>query len=411
MKIGWLKFTMSMEIDYNSAQNGCGEERPMLFKNMLNRGHEVKLLSHLKKADIKEYENAVNGECTGIVDNDWMVGLQYSPNGFADGCDVLVIENGPLNMTFEDHFTNQPQIRRSMDVINKFEGLVIFYQTDPLLPFPFWRLTMAERPWSHSENNVRNKREAVEEDGWGDYDELFKNKRILIISKSMKGSPDFPETMNGDRFRYDHFYKEGLMDFDFLPTGYDNYFLPHIKRSYAAKLYPLIYIGYPRSRISSFKRFYTPFINKVHTFGPWNNDEIRSENLDKFREQGMKWYGYAKGFLEITEAYDEAFICVNLLPNKAQNLGWITNRLFESINCGCITLGDELTFGIDKFIPKELIVNESSVLELVPKILDMKQDEYEILMNKELDMVKQFNYDYVVSEFENLVKKYNCHKI
>lgn len=405
MRIAWTKMTMTMELDFNQASNGLGEERPMLFKSMLERGHSVKLLTPIKKQDIIELEKAKTDSCDGVVNNNWMKGIEYDPSGFADGCDVLIIENGPLNITFIDHLTNQPQIRRVVDIINRFNGLVIWYQTDPLLPFPFWRLTMAPRPWSHFENNVRNKRAAVEDDGWGDFDELFNDKKVVCIGKAVRVDL-FASEMDGERFRYKYFEDKGLISFDYLPTGYDHYFLPHINHDWRQKIYPLTYLGFPRSRMAAFKKFYGQFLENVHVYGPWDGGDIKKGFLDEFRAGGMRWYGYAKGYLEITKMYDESLCCINLVPGKGQDLGWITNRVFESIFCGCLVLGDKGSYAINDYVPEELLVDEMNVKEVVERIINFSQQEYCDLMNKQYAKVEFLNYDYIVSYLEALIRKH-----
>jgi hypothetical protein len=359
----------------------------------------------MKKVDEKEHASVLSGSYNnGVVNNEWMKNLEYEPDGFADDCDVLVVENGPLNITFIDHYTNQPMIRRVIDIVNKFNGLVIWYQTDPLLPFPFWRLTMAERPWSHSDNNVRNKVAAVEDDGWGDFSEIFGNKINVCIGKALEVEK-FPDAMNGERFRYKHFLEKGLISFKYIPTGYDHHFLPHIKYDWNKKVYPMTYIGFPRSRMSSFRKFYEPFMENVHVYGPWEGSG-KTEFLNEFRNIGMRWYGHAKGYIDITQMYDESLCCVNLAPGKAQDIGWITNRVFESIFCGCLVLGDKETVGISNYVPQELMVDETNIREVVKRIFESTQQEYVDLMNKQYSMVKHLNYDYIVAEFENLLQKY-----
>lgn len=413
MRIGWAKLTMSMEIDFNNAENGFGEERPMIFKSLLDRGHSLKLLTNLKKDDRKLLERIKTGIVDKqLVDNSWMQNIEYEPHGDAKDCSVLVIENGPLNMTFMDSYTEQPHIRKVVDIINSFEGLVIFYQSDPLLPFPFWRLTMAERPWSHPDNNVRNKRPAVEADGWADYDEIFKNKKIVCLGKSVKGIDDpdaYPNSMDSDRFKYDYFHKENLISFDFMPTGYDLYFIPHIKKlpdQFDDKLFPLIYIGFPRSRVSYFKNLYGRNLHRTHTYGPWDADEIRKEVLLKFKDQGMKWYGYVKGFTEITQAYSEAKCCFNLIPRKGQELGWISNRLFESVFCGCITFGDKETYGIGNYIPEELILDETNCDIKIEEIVNCNKNEYYDIWYKQYSKIKHLDYQFIIQEFETLIGKH-----
>jgi hypothetical protein len=324
------------------------------------------------------------------------------------GCDVLVIENGPLNMTFMDSDTNQPHIRKVVDIINKFEGLVIFYQSDPLLPFPFWRLTHAERPWSHPDNNVRNKRAAVEADGWADYDEIFKNKKILCVGKGLKIG--WEDAMASDRFNYPFFKQNNLISFDFMATGYDRYFIPHIKdQNFDGKLFDLGYVGFPRSRVQFFKKFYGKYLDKTHTVGPWDKDAVAREVLDDFRDKGMKWYGYLKGYIEVTQFYNETKYCMNLLPRKGQELGWISNRMFESVHCGCVTFGDKDTYGIEHYVPNPLIIDFNKPHDAaLEHFLSYGKQDWECLWYYQYDKIKNWDYaNYVIPHFENLVSKYS----
>jgi len=406
MKIGWVRLTMATELDYNISKNGLGEERPMLFKGFLDRGHKVKLLTPVKKKDQKTLQAAKNGDSfeNCIVDNSWLKKLEYDPKGFADNCDVLVIENGPLNFTFIDPFFKIPQIRRAIEIINRFEGLVIFYQTDPLLPFPFWRMTMAKYPWSHPKNTPRKTGKGLETHGWGDFDEIFKNKKILVIGKSPKPN-EFARANNGPRFSYNRFRKKGLMKFDYLPTGYDKYFMPHIKPVFEKKKKDLIYVGFPRSRTNAFKRYYGNYLDRTHVYGPWDLTS-RIDFLERCRLEGMKWYGFIDGFPNITKAYSRSKISINLMPEKAQELGWITSRVYESVFSGCITLGEERTFGIEKCVPAELMIDTFNSDVIIGKILDYSKQEYTDKISEQYGMVRHLNYNYIVKKFEKLVKKY-----
>jgi hypothetical protein len=406
MKIGWAKLTMPIEIDYNIASSGLGEERPMLFRNMLNRGHVVKILTPIKKLDVITLNGIKNGKrYEETVNSEWMKGLEYNPEGFADDCEVLVIENGPLNFTFIDHYTNQPQMRRAIDIINRFNGLVIFYQTDPLLPFPLWRFTMSERNWTHPNNNVRITGKGVEADGWADPGEIFNNKKILVLGKCPLPNPDFPYAMNGPRFRYDYFYDSKLVSFDFMPTGYDSFFIPHINTDFNKKIFPLVYMGFPRSRNNRFKSLYKNNMNKLNVWGPWNS-KTRYKYLEKYKSMGMQWHGYLNGYIGITEAYSKAKISINLIPKRAMDLCWITSRLFESVWCNCICLGDELTKNIENYIPKDLIIDRYSCQNKIEEILNMSELQYTETLVKQYNLISHLNYDYIVTKFEELVQKY-----
>lgn len=416
MKIGWCKLSMFMEINYNVAENGFGEERPMLFKNFLDHGHQVKLLTPLCKRDRNLLNKVYNGTYKSLppsegVDHFWMKGLEYDPAGYADGCDVLVVENGPLNITFRDSNTDQPCIRRMVDIINKFEGLVLFYQSDPLLPFPFWRLTMAERQWSHTDNTVRQTGKGIESDGWADYDEIFKDKKIVCLGKSSRviNEPEYVvDCMDGPRFRYRHFFDEGLIKFDFLPTGYDPWFIRNINFDFENRLSCLVYFGFPRSRVQEFRKAYSDFAKRTVIYGPWRNGEDREKILLDCLSEGMCYGGFLDGFIEVAKTYGKFKVNMNLIPKRAQDLGWISNRFFESIFCGCITIGDPKTWGIKDYCIGELIEDPKYIEynDLIRKILNLSNNEYTCLADKQFNKVKHLDYHFITDYFENICKKY-----
>jgi len=407
MKISWAKVSMSMEVDYNLARNGFAEERSMLMKNLTEDGHQIEILTPITKDDEKTMEGVKLGkDYEERVSTKWLANIDYRPDGFSSSdSDILFIENGPLNFTFIDHHTGQPQLRRIMDIINHHEGLVFMYQSDPLLPFPLWRFSMADIPWSDSENTIRTTGRGEEECGWGDYDELFKNKRIVILTKAMKHDSLFLEMMSGPRFRYDYFYENNLIDFAFMQTGYDLSFINFLNRKWENKEYKLSYIGFPRSRIRSFKDFYGPFLTQTHTWGPWFSDSVRSKISEKLESEGMTWHGFVYGYPKICEAHAKTVVEFNLIPHKANQLGWISNRYFESVFCGCINLCDKSTFGMEAYCPEDMIVDEFSSISKVNEILAMSKQEYEENWDRQFRMVEGLNYGYISKFFVNLVKQ------
>lgn len=409
MKIGWAKFTMSMELDYNEARNGHGEERPMMLKGMLDRGHSVVLLTPVLQRDLKILGIAKTGKRPpGIVDNSWLKGINYRPDGFADDCDVLIVENGPDNFTFTDPYFKIPQIRRAMELIDEFRGLVILNQSDPLLPFPLWRLTHSEYPWSHPKNKCRNEGKGTEEYGWGDYEEMFREKTVVVMGKCPWPRKEYPWHMTGNRARYDFFAKRRLVNFVYLPTGYDKHFIPHIKFNWDSKQrgLGLIYAGFPRSRVQSFRKFYGNHLDKTNVFGPWESGADRKKLLEEFRSKGMVWHGFLKGFTNITEAYSCSKCCVNLMPKRAQPLGWVVNRLFEAVASNCLVLGDEETAGIDRYVPEAMIVNAGNVRRVIDLILSATRKQYIELLEEQRSLIGCLDYDYVVSELEGIIDKF-----
>lgn len=408
MKIGWAKFAMSMELDYNTARNGHGEERPMMLKGMLDRGHSVVLLTPVLRRDLAVLEIAKKGKRPpGIVDNRWLKGLEYRADGFADDCDILIVENGPDNFTFIDPHFKIPQIRRAMELIDRFQGLVILDQSDPLLPFPLWRLTSSPYPWSHPKNKIRTLGKGTEEYGWGDHDEMFKNKTVVVMGKCPWPKSKYPWAMDGPRHRYGYFAMERLVNFAFLPTGYDKHFIPHLKPTWEGKHWDMVYAGFPRSRVQVFRKFYGDNLSRTHVFGPWDSGKDRKKLLDEFTAEGMTWHGFLNGFPNITEAYNRSKCCVNLMPKRAQPIGWIVNRLFESVFSNCLTLGDRDTAGIERYVPNEFIVDDATIGPVIEWVLGMSRREYFGKLGEQYDMVSHLDYHYIVGKLEEIIERFS----
>jgi len=407
MKIGWAKFTMSMELDYNTARNGHGEERPMMLKGMLDRGHSVVLLTPVLQRDLAILEIAKSGKRPpGIVDNRWLKGLTYRPEGFANDCDVLIVENGPDNFTFTDPYFKIPQIRRAMEIIDNYEGLVILNQSDPLLPFPLWRLTCAPYQWSHARNKCRTKGKGTEEHGWGDYKELFLNKKVVVMGKCPWPKTIYPWSFCGNRHRYDFFARKRLVNFAYLPTGYDKHFIPHIKFDFCEKDWDLVYAGFPRSRVQSFRKFYGAHLDRTHVFGPWDGGAEKKKLLEEATSAGMTWHGFLNGFPNITGAYNRSKCCVNLMPKRAQSLGWVVNRLFEAVASNCLVLGDADTAGIESYVPRKLIVDSDNIGYVIGLVLSLTGRQYMEFLEEQKSLIGYIDYDHIIYRLMHIVKRF-----
>lgn len=134
------------------------------------------------------------------------------------------------------------------------------------------------------------------------------------------------------------------------------------------------------------------FPNEIYFYGNW----LR-EDKDEFRKErpNINYQGRI-GLGEFGEAMTDS-LCVPLLaPEDYREQGFMTFRIVETLMFGSVPLGYSDFKGIDKFLPKELIVdstNEETIVSDSIKIFNKLQipSERERLRNEVADRVSQTN--------------------
>jgi hypothetical protein len=354
MKLGLLKFCIPIDFSVlDSVSNSGVDDRYGFIKELVDRGHQVTVFSPL----VRGTKNNPR-EARWIEDYDendlpehirWIKKIKYCPRELPVGknkMDVLIAEAGVGNIEFiniyrdeEDDRCEHSLIRRFMHVINAHKGPVFYLHNDPSLPFYFRQLAGRKYPWGHKKNGYTNPIEAnrgegwVRDSGWGTFDETFKDKTSIVLTRALPESFEFMlDTFNADRCGYKEFSNN--LKFEYTPPAYDYSFCKEFKFQSDVK-YPLFYSGGDRRRRISFRKFYEDMDIPTYVSGKWE-EEVMS-NYD-----GISFLGWIENRYELLKLMNQSGAVIQIQPKDASHMGWWTARPMEAPACYSMAFMDGL---------------------------------------------------------------------
>ncbi|GAG14128.1 unnamed protein product, partial [marine sediment metagenome] len=123
MKIGFARLGLKIELEVaNGSIRTLGTEiREGLLKDLISAGHEVYILSEVKKSE--EDKMKMKKDWFTNTEN-WLNKLKYYPEEFPD-VDFLILECGTTNTLYEGKYGNF--IERSLALIQNYND-IIYYQ-------------------------------------------------------------------------------------------------------------------------------------------------------------------------------------------------------------------------------------------------------------------------------------------
>ena len=405
MNIGWLRLSMSIELDFNIAKSGFSQERCPIIRNLIRRGHDITLYTPISKKEENNRENILAGNISKEWDNSHIVDINYKPADLPDeNCDVLIVESGALNFGFFDKYTKIPQIRRMAEIINAHKGLVILLQNDPDLPFPFYKLAGSEMDWNHPENAYRLGKGTtkyctnLEDYGWSTYDELFKDKKWIVLTKSANEELVY-NAFNSSRSKFKSFEKE--LTLKFLPTPQTSEFINNIEIKEIPQ-YDIFCPGYPRNREKSFENLFLQFVKyyNLASCGLWD----RSKNCDykdDCVELGMENLGFIDSYQEMYKIINDSNAVIHLGVSKTRKLGWITGRYIEGIFCKTLAFYDDSMIGYDSYIDYRFSINKDNAYEKFKWLSKLNYEQRQKLWAYQYDTVKKYTIANFVENLEN----------
>lgn len=406
MNIGWARLSMSIELDFNIAKSGFSQERCPIIRNLMKRGHNITLYTPISKKEEKNIESIKAGNISELWDNSHISDISYEPTGLPDiNCDILIVESGALNFGFFDKFNDTPQIRRMSNIIDAHKGLVILLQNDPDLPFPFYKLAGCERDWNHEENPYRlgsgtiKECTNLEDYGWATYDEIFKDKKWIVLTKSANEELVW-EAFDTSRARFKSFDNE--LTLKFLPTPQTSEFVNKFEVCEKPE-YDIFCPGYPRNREKSFESLFLQFVKYYNlvSCGLWG----RAKNFDYKTdciELGMKCLGFIDNYLDMYKAINNSNTVIHLGVGKTRKLGWITGRYIEGIFCKSIAFYDDNMIGYDNYIDYRFGVNKENAYEKYKWISKLTHDQRRKLWAYQYDLVKTYTIANFVDNLEKI---------
>lgn len=362
-RIGWIRFNQAVELDYDTATSTGIEERMSYIDAFMRQGNHVYMFTDLKaKVPITSPTWASRVEDANV----WDQRFHYSPGDYVK-CDFLFVESGTTNMKFYCPRSKEPWIREAMKIIDAHKGVVLWYYTDPLIPFPFGHMGFAEYPWGHKNNGYSNPTKAnlgrgwSTVSGWGTREEFANEKHHIVLCRS-KRYDLIRKYANGPRFRMDDLKRWYTLWC--IPIGIN----PQIRKTsvYSMRVrHPdectgLVYCGGDRSRRKQFREFYTGNDFPVDVYGKWG-----WSGSDNREWPGINFRGKIDSYPKIDAILNKSLFTIQIAPEKMTEMGWVTHRLFEAPVCGSISLSE-----------RSLLLNSpySSYKDFLPWAVESKRD-------------------------------------
>jgi hypothetical protein len=414
MKIGWARLTMLIELDLNIVTTGYAEMRTGYMRSLIEAGHTIKILTGMgnKSEDTWQRVNSVGYEPQEQKYNvDWLKSVEYDPKAFADDCELLIVENSACNWMFGCKYTGQPSIRRCVDILNSYTGLVIIEQSDPDLPFPFGKMSLAEFGWSHPDNPSKAGTEKdfdeLEKWGWADPFEIWDDKRYLVTTRGLDIEAVIKEGMfNGIRFQYQKLQEEGAIGVVCVPQTWDfDCIAGNIGFNENPK-YEMIFTGYPRtdSRERDFCDIFlslSPIIDRA-VCGPWEKakrQDLKNQLLYNYIE-----YVGNLAWCELPEFIHQSKFSLFLAVKRSYNLNWQTNKPFEAISCGSVLLFNEMPY-LAEWFGVDFVINAFNVDKWAYIIKHITEEDRKTLWQFQFERIRHKDWNYFLVELQSHLKK------
>ena len=385
MKIGWLRFNQAVELDYWTSTSTGLEERISIIEALLNRGHRVKMFTRMKKNSGGEIGKRKS--------------FKYSPYRYKK-CDILFVESGTTNMNFKNSETGEPWIRDAMKIMGQHEGLVIWYYTDPLIPFPFLQLGHAKYPWGHSKNGYCGGSRGIGwtvRSGWGTKRELYGGKKHVVFVRSKKFDL-IRKYANGTRYGYKELVR--YFPFVYYPIAINQKLREGMRVRKKSLRYKLTYCGGDRGRRPQFREFYS-LLGDSDVWGGWPKDAIDIFPMVRF-------HGKVRYFWQVDRIINRSLCTIQIAPTKMAQMGWVTHRPFETICDRSVALSEALVIqnAPKPFIAKKFLVRSSDdVREKLEWLSSMTLAERKIINEEQMHRIRNCKYDRVAKLIEKTVER------
>ena len=412
MKIAWTKSTMFTGFDVNSDSPSCCEMRFGFWRQLIKRGHEITLFTPAIKASQKIQEQQLDETYEPPnpdihLDNTFIKHLNFEPAGFPDSSyDVMFVETAANNWIYPCPATNRKQLRRIAEVIASFKGTVVIWQTDPDLPFPYWKMAMADKNWYAKDNPYRtigNPRLAdypdLEDYGWSTYDEIFSDKKHIVLTFSSR--PDIvSEQYSGSRDKYTYFTEKGLIKIYGHRTPYLQDPIENVPWNDDPE-FDLIYTGYPRQRESKFDDLFNIVNKKISrcvTGKRWQTNHPYPLN------KRVEVLGFIKEFARLPYVINRAKMSLCLATPKSRRFYWTTCRTIEAIYSKAIVLYDGTFLSNDDLLGRKFAISTKlEANDKMLKIASMSSNDRHKVWEEQFESVKDQNWSDYTDKIEKIL--------
>ena len=168
----------------------------------------------------------------------------------------------------------------------------------------------------------------------------------------------------------------------------------------------LVYCGSDYNRCKDIETKIVPYSNKypgkIHFWGNWLKDSQK-----EFREKNKNIVFHDRiGGRRFREVYSRAIAVPLLSMEEYKKFGHMVMRILESILFGSIPIGFSDFYGIDKFLPKELIVDMDNYEKSMEDVMNhLKYMGYLDRINLRKRLVEKLRKNHDAKNFvDNLIK-------
>lgn len=421
LKFGLLKFCIPIDLDaLGSVSNGGTDDRYGLIKELINRGHDVTVFSALTRGT----KNNPREERWMLEEKDienipehvrFIKKMKYHPVELPVGensVDILIVESGVGNTTFtNNHYPDKDSpesglIRRFSHVINAHKGPVMYMHNDPSLPFYFRQMAGRKYPWGHKKNGYTNPIPAnrgekwVRDSAWGTFDEMFKDKKSIIITRCLPSQFEFMiDTYDMDRCGYKEFKDQ--LKFEYIPPAYPYELCEGYKYQKNIE-YPLFYSGGDRRRRRSFRRYYEDMGVPTFVSGKW-----KEQAMEAF--DGINFLGWLDTRRDLLQQLNKSGCVIQIQPKDASKMGWWTARPMEVPACkSMIFIDGMITNAEDHVFDKWFVVkSKEDAIKKVHSFLNISlKDRISIIETQLAYCRNYFTWKRFADEFLNVCFEY-----
>jgi len=302
--------------------------------------------------------------------------------------DVLIIECGPTNtrFCFSENGVEMPFIKRTFLALKDYEGIVVYFQHDIELPFPFGEcLRNVSEDYVRSLSPINLTRMCWE---LGKEKLFFKNKRWIVLHHCLN-EEFFLEYCSGARYRYKDYCEMGLIKprylYPLLISRYDLLELYLSPREYPA--FDLMYVGREKDKLRTqlLLKFFDHREFSTCLIGEWEHKPWRY----------IIYLGVRGKQGDCTRYYNNAYATIFIPTEVMRRGGILTSRIYQALLGSCTTFIYHDIYGIEKLVSPKirnfvLVRDREEFVEKVRLVKSLDVEDREYLVDLELKHLVKF---------------------
>jgi hypothetical protein len=295
MRIAWSKFGAAMTYGSDAlvGPSGGTNLKSRYIRQLLAMGHDVfPIVPMTRKSE------------------PW----PGSPEADITTADLVIVEEGPNSLL--SHYRGTTAIQYLNEQLARYEGPVIYIQSDPDLPFAFFPEAFTPKYYTGPTHA-----------------DLMRNKKWRVVT-CCRNIPEFKAANNGRRYQY-----ENLPDVEFKVVELHNVLAD------PESIQPRNYDGMRSSTynvgayIGGDRRFCRKMVEygehyAMDIYGKWSEEKLARIEYTQFRYKGVLPDG------QVLKTYAEYFHSLAMGSPKYERVGLVSARLWEAAFAGNYPLLD-----------------------------------------------------------------------